>query len=80
MENLYPLPPPAPNQGWENGAFWLLLGFILDLVGGVGGGLLFHFILSKIVVLTEFNYPNQRNVHKTEETKICSGKTKLKLN
>ena len=42
-----PLLPP-PNQGWENGAFWLLRGFILG--GGGGGGLLFYFILSKIVV------------------------------
>ena len=30
MGNLYPLP---PNQGWENGAFWLLCSFILDLAG-----------------------------------------------
>ena len=30
MENLDP-----PNQGWENGAFWLLRDFILDL-GGMG--------------------------------------------
>ena len=37
------------NQGWENGAFWFLRGFILDLGRGEGG-LLFHFILSKIVV------------------------------
>ena len=36
------------NQGWENGTFWLLSGFILDLGKG-GGGLLFHFILSKTV-------------------------------
>ena len=47
-------PPPLPtNQGWENGAFWLLRDFILDLGGGGGGagngGLLFHFISSKIV-------------------------------
>ena len=40
-----PLP---PNQGWENGAFWLLRGFILDFGGD--GGLLFHFTLSKIVL------------------------------
>ena len=35
------------NQGWENGAFWLLRGFILEFGGD--WGLLFHFILSKIV-------------------------------
>ena len=28
MENLDP--PSPPNQGWENGAFWLLRDFILD--------------------------------------------------
>ena len=37
-----PKPSPLPhllpqNQGWENGAFWLFRGFILDL-GGEGGG------------------------------------------
>ena len=42
-----PPPPPPLNQGWENGTFWFLSGFILDLGGGVG--LLFHFSLSKIV-------------------------------
>ena len=49
MENLEP---PLRPPGWENGAFWLLRGFILDLggVGGGDGGLLFQFILSKIVV------------------------------
>ena len=36
-----------PNQGWKNGAFWLSHGFILEMWGN--GGLLFHFILSKIV-------------------------------
>ena len=36
------VPPTLPsNQGWENGAFWLLRGFILDFGGD--GGLLFHF-------------------------------------
>ena len=33
-KNLYPPPPSPANQGWENGAFWLLRGFILDLGGG----------------------------------------------
>ena len=48
MENLEP---PLRPPGWENGAFWLLRGFILDLGrGGGDGGLLFQFILSKIVV------------------------------
>ena len=48
MENLYPTSVRPPPPGWENGAFWLLRGFILDLGGDEG--LLFHFILSKIVV------------------------------
>ena len=43
-------PPPLPqNQGCENGAFWLLRGFIMGAWFGGHGGLLFHFILSKIV-------------------------------
>ena len=47
MGNLYLLP---SKQGWENGAFWLLRGFIHDLGGGVGGfGASFFMILSKIV-------------------------------
>ena len=38
MGNLYSPspPPPPPNQGWENGAFCLLRGFILALGGGGG--------------------------------------------
>ena len=35
MENYTP-PPLHPNQGGENGAFWLLHGFILDLGEGWG--------------------------------------------
>ena len=38
-----------PDQEWENGAFWLSFCLILDFWGD--GGLLFHFILSKITVL-----------------------------
>ena len=57
LDKFVPSPHPLspPNQGRENGAFWLLLGFILDLGRGGGGwawgdgSLLFHFILSKIV-------------------------------
>ena len=42
--------PPPPNQGWENGA---LLPFArLHPWFGGDGGLLFHFILSKIVALS----------------------------
>ena len=38
---LFRPPPPSPNkfQGWENGAFWLLRGFIL----GVGWGFVVPF-------------------------------------
>ena len=57
LDKFVPSPHPLspPNQGRENGAFWLLLGFILDLGRGGGGGswgdgsLPFHFILSTIV-------------------------------
>ena len=50
LDKFVPSPHPLspPNQGRENGAFWLLLDFILDLGRG-DGSLLFHFILSKIV-------------------------------
>ena len=47
MENLDPPSPPPPNQGWENGAFLAFARFH-PWFGGKGG-LLFHFILSKIV-------------------------------
>ena len=56
-----PPPPPPPNQGWENGAF-LPFARLHPWFGG-DGGLLFHFILSKIVVklifatLLEFKLP-----------------------
>ena len=41
MENLsHPSP---PNQRWENGAFWLLCDFILDL-GGWGFAVPFYFV------------------------------------
>ena len=42
-----PPPPPPPNQEWENGAF-LPFARLHPWFGG-NGGLLFHFILSKIV-------------------------------
>ena len=44
-----PRPPLPPNQGWENGAF-LPFARLHPWFGG-DGGLLFHFILSKIVGL-----------------------------
>ena len=55
MGNLYLLP---FKQGWENGAFWLLRGVILDIFWGGEGGkgrwvtvvVSFFMILSKIVV------------------------------
>ena len=44
---IIPLPPLHPNQGGENGVFWLLHGFILDLgEGWVGGGILFKTVAS----------------------------------
>ena len=53
MGNLYLLP---FKQGWENGAFWLLRGVSLDILGEGGKGrwvtvvVSFFMILSKIVV------------------------------
>ena len=50
MENLDPPPsPPPPNQGWENGAFLPSSGARLHPWFEGDGGLLFHFIFSKIV-------------------------------
>ena len=49
MENLAPPPPPPPNQGWENGAFLPSSGARLHPWFEGDGGLLFHFIFSKIV-------------------------------
>ena len=40
MGNLYPFP---PSQGWENGAFCLLRGFILDF-GGWGFAVPFYSV------------------------------------
>ena len=53
MENLDPPPPPPLNQGWENGAF-LPFARLHPWFGG-DGGLLFHFILSKIAILDKIN-------------------------
>ena len=50
MENI--VPPSPPNQGWENGAFLpfaRLHPWFVGMGGWGDGGLLFHFILSKIV-------------------------------
>ena len=49
MENLDPTPPPQIKDG-KMARFCPSRGFILDLGGG-DKGLLFHFILSKIVAL-----------------------------
>ena len=42
-KTLAPPPPPPPNQRWENGAFWLLRDFILDL-GGWGFAVPFYCV------------------------------------
>ena len=58
MENL---DPPPPNKVWENGTFLpfaqLHPWFGRGGGGGGEGGLLFHFILSKIAAFTE-NFNN----------------------
>ena len=48
MENLDPPPPPPQIKDGKMARFCPSRGFILDLGGD--GGLLFHFILCKIVV------------------------------
>ena len=50
-------PPPPPNQGKENGSFWLSRGFILDFGGeaGWGEGLPLLFLLSKITILDKID-------------------------
>ena len=50
MENLYP--PPRQIKDGKMARFCPSRDFILDLGGGGDEGLLFHFILSKIVALT----------------------------
>ena len=46
-----PRPPPSSQiKDGKMARFCPSRGFILDLRGGADGGLLFHFILSKIVV------------------------------
>lgn len=79
MENLYPSsPPPQIKDGnWGVLAFTRLNPWFGG--GGGGGGLLVPFILSKILVLTEFNYPNQRNVHKNWRNKNIQRKNKTEI-
>ena len=52
-----PSPPPLPNQGKENGSFWLSRGFIFDFGRGGrwGEGLSLLFLLSKITILDEID-------------------------
>ena len=53
--NLDPPPPPTspPNQGWENGTLFFALRAASSLIWD--GGLLLHFILSKIAILDKTN-------------------------
>ena len=51
MESLDPASPPPQIKGGKMARFCPSRGFILDLGGGGDGGFLFHFILSKIVVI-----------------------------
>ena len=59
MENLDP-PPPQIKDG-KMARFCSSRAFILDLGGGGDGGLLFHFILSKIVD-TKIQKNGQKNL------------------
>ena len=66
MENLDP--PSPPNQAWENGAF-LPFARRHPWFGG-HGGLLFYFILSKIVgsnfavlIMFQGDLPSQGQIH-----------------
>ena len=55
MENLDPPPPPPPQiKDGKMARFCPSRGVILDFfLGGGDGGLLFHFILSKIVAFSQ---------------------------
>ena len=53
MKNLNPTSLPPPTEGWKNGAF-LPFARLHPWLGG-DGGLLFHFILSKIAILDKTN-------------------------
>ena len=65
MENLDPLS--SPNQVWENGAF-LPFAQLHPWFGG-DGGLLFHFILSKIVAPTGVLYPDTFGLRTHQSTR-----------
>ena len=58
-----PSPSPQKNRGWENGAFWLLHGFIFDIHVGGEWGFAVPVILSKIVGTSETKSRN--NVDET---------------
>jgi len=55
MENLAPPPPPPQIKDGKMACFCPSRGVTLDLGGGGGAdeGLLFHFILSKIVAFSQ---------------------------
>ena len=47
------------NQGWENGAFWFLRGFILDLGRGGGGWFVVPFYFIQDCSLKAFGWCNR---------------------
>ena len=58
-----PRPPHPQIKDGKMARFCPSLGFILDLGGGGDGGLLFHFILSKIAILDKINGKPSEGCH-----------------
>ena len=69
MENLDPPPPPPPPKSRMGKWRVFALRAASSLIWGVDGGLLFHFILSKIVAPTGVLYPDTFGLRTHQSTR-----------